>query len=698
MYIFRKCVYICSLLLLFFKACHATRLISTSETSFVKELSINSSVSITYANVLVRSLVINFENKTNEVSFQVRIPRDGYITNFTIITNGRTINAVIKDKNAADEDYNEAKEEGVSAGTVTQQTNVVDDIDRNVFTVRVNVAAKTSLEFRLQYEELLQMNAGIYSQKLFIDSDHVVPQIGVFCEFKEKQKFKQLSYRTPIDATKFMSSEEEILEDGTYSRKIIWKPNEQQQANAQFGFTKPFEIEYELEAPSNDGGIIFFNGNGEFVHFFSSISCDETKVMVKQIVFVIDISLSMTGDKINQVKQTLTQRILPRLRSRDYFNIIVFNQYAILWKKRFLKVTPYNIENAKAFITSNVSADGYTNINDALLKAIGLFDQRLGSPKDKRFGQMIVFLTDGSPTAGVTDIDDIRQNVREVNFYQGVTCCKSVIHTVAFGESANRDFLRKLAHENEGKLTIVRDINDESESLIELFNSIESPFYKNIEFAFTADKISVPDDNITRPQFKLLDCKARLVVAGRTYPNAEIRSKVVASTNNDSIVFGEITTVRARNINEEKLSRLFVYEKINQLLETAEISMDPSRRRTANAQALELSLNYGFVTPLTSLVVTDFLPKRLTNVPPQRNSNVMTRQSNLFDRSDLLGTNINVDDSNIESNDLNIDNVYMDNILQYTETNSVRSSTCTYSAQICLILIKVLFKLVIYLL
>jgi inter-alpha-trypsin inhibitor heavy chain H1 len=662
----------------------------------VKELSIVSNVSIRYANVLVRSLVENLETEDDEISFQVRIPKEAFITSFSIITSEKTINAVIKEKDVAAEEYNSAKEEGVNAGTVTQQTNVADDIGRDIFNVKVNVAAQTTLEFRLEYEELLKKNAGKYSQKLFVDSDHVIPRLEVFCEYREKQNFKQFSYQNPLDGRKIILRNEEMSDDGSFIRKVQWNPSVSQQDSTQFGFTKPFEIEYELEPPK-DGGIVYYNGNGEFVHFFSPTSCEEEDVMSKQIVFVIDISGSMQNDPVKQVRQTMAQ-ILSRLRLKDYFNIVIFNDYATSWSIRFRQATAANIEDAKQFVSSKVIAKGSTNINDALLKAISLFSQTLESSEDSHIGQMVVFLTDGSPTVGVTNREDIRENVRDINFYDGVMCCKSIIHAIAFGKGADRNFLRTLANENEGTLTIVRDIDEESESFIDLYHGIESPFYKNIEFTFTADKKIIPEENITRPQFKLLDCNADIVVAGRTYPNAEIHSVIIASENNDRVVFDNITTVRTRDIDEKKLARLFIYERVKQLLEEADISTDSNSKKLANDKALELSLEHNFVTPLTSLVVTEYSPEKLTNIPVQTKSNPMSKTKNNQGASSFSpGAYYDAYDYGVDDLTSQPDYVDIDNSLQLVGGNSASFMTFNYGIKmISFLTIQILYKLFVY--
>lgn len=604
-----KLIYIFSFTTVYFAECYgADPLHKNTGLVTVNELSITSNVSIRYAKVLLRSLVKNSDSKSHEVSFEVRIPHEAYITSFTIVTNEKTIHAYITEKVKAAEEYNQAKENNVTAGIVTQKSKVADDMDRDIFSVKVNVAAKSSLKFRLEYEELLRKNAGIYSQILFVDTDHIIPYLEIVCEFKEKQKFKRMVYKSPLDAEKMAINGEEIDGYGNYIKKIVWRPSETDQESA--FLEKPFEIQYELEPPE-DGGIVFLNGKGEFVHMFST-PCEETKIMMKQIVFVIDISGSMKGEPIKLVLKTII-KILTQLRTQDYFNIIVFNDKSRMWRRDFQPASLYNIADAKAFVETELVAGGATNINDALLGAISLFGSKYESVENDRSGQMIVFLTDGETTTGERNLDKIRTNARRMNYYESDKCCKSSIYTIAFGKGADVDFLAVLASEHSGTLTIVRESSVENNEMLELYHGLENPYYKEVEFTFRVGNEIIPAENITRTRFRQYDCGNELVVGGWTYQNAEIKPVITAEGIEDSIVFDSVPTVRTQNVDTETLSRLVVYQMVKQLLKEASVA-NKERSQEATDKALELSLKYGFVTPLTSLVVTDIFKKPTESV------------------------------------------------------------------------------------
>lgn len=572
----------------------------------VREFVIVSNIVFRYAHVTVRSYVENKGSSAKEVNFQVRLPKEAFITGFVLVTNNKTISAVVKEKGKALIEYNNAKQGRAGDGCVTRQT-LTDDFDRDVFDVNVNVAGGTDVELRLEYEELLQRHAGKYSQKIYVNSEHVIPKLEVKCELKDKQKFKLLKYRTPFYTERVHAAytSGSTDSDGYYYSKIDWKPSTAEQENAQTRIDTAFEVEYDLDVRKK-GGIVVINDKGEFTHLFSG-PCDERKIMNKQIVFVIDVSGSMDGNPVEQVKEAMTS-ILARLRPHDYFNIILFSDGTVMWKGNFQQATPINVNAGKVFVKGMVKADGSTNINDALLLAVDMFDRDVESISTEKYGQIIVFLTDGSPTYGETDTKAIRRNVRARNYIDGERCCKASINTIAFGKFADKNFLQVIAHDHEGILTIIKETesNLADGELIKVYKGIENPYYKNLQFSFTTDGKEIPQTNITQSQFLQYDCGNEIVISGWTRPIAEVTPKVKVNDVENEEEFLSIPIINVAKADSEILSRLVAYNRLKALLRKAETTLYPEKKAEANKMALELSLKYGFVTPLTSLVVTDF--------------------------------------------------------------------------------------------
>ena len=94
--------------------------------------------------------------------------------------------------------------------------------------------------------------------------------------------------------------------------------------------------------------------DGYFVHF---IAPSRLEPVSKNVLFILDVSGSMSGVKLSQTKDALST-ILDDLREGDMFNIITFSTSLKFWHDEgLLPATEENIRKAKEFIQA-MEGDG----------------------------------------------------------------------------------------------------------------------------------------------------------------------------------------------------------------------------------------------------------------------------------------------------------------------------------------------------
>lgn len=609
----------------------------SDEFIIVKEFDVSSTVVSRFADVHIKSVIYNSDVSDREVGFQVRVPKSAFIQSFWLNVNNKTIRAEIKEKHEAEQIYNDAKVENITAGKVSQRVRLTDDINADVFGIKVNVGAQNMVEFHLQYQELLERFTGKYRQMIYIETEEEISKLSVTCEVRERENFTNISYKTPYSPDmQYTDIEESVTDDGLFSRTMTWEPLEGEQAD--FGkVMEPFIIEYELE-PSEPGGYVYYSADGEFAHLFS-LSCSQSNIMSKQIVFVIDVSGSMKGTPINQVSRAMNS-ILSQLRENDYFNIVLFSRKIIIWNPRFIQATDINLRLAKEYLDDHLIALSATNINEALLRALRLFETQQETLPGTReaFVRSIIFLTDGEATEGVTNVNDIRANVRSANFYGGIECCKVSIFTIAFGVKADRDFLRVMANENGGYPTVIKENEDDEANtqLLESYESIQNPTLRNVKFSFMSDEAFIPKENITQSSFLQYDCGSEIIVGGWSKPGLPVSSQVEADGSFEKIKFNTIPSFETTDVNSKFLARMVQYKRVKEFLKVAEMSTDEQLQSEATEMALQMALEYKFVTPLTSLVVTEFRNK------PRANSDPYINNRSFFPRNDNVASDFNL--------------------------------------------------------
>ena len=86
------------------------------------------------------------------------------------------------------------------------------------------------------------------------------------------------------------------------------------------------------------------------------------------VVFALDKSGSMWGTKLDQTKEAF-RSMISSLDREARFSILGFNYATSPWRTRLVKASPYNVEEARGFI-SRLSAGGGTNMHAALIDAV----------------------------------------------------------------------------------------------------------------------------------------------------------------------------------------------------------------------------------------------------------------------------------------------------------------------------------------
>ena len=118
----------------------------------------------------------------------------------------------------------------------------------------------------------------------------------------------------------------------------------------------------------------------------------------RDLVAVLDVSGSMSGEKLNQAKAALVQ-LVGALRSGDRFRLIAFSSTVRTHSSGWREVTPDNVRDAQDWVRS-LTAEGGTNIAGALTEAFA------AAPAEGSLG-VVVFLTDGLPTVSETNPERI---------------------------------------------------------------------------------------------------------------------------------------------------------------------------------------------------------------------------------------------------------------------------------------------------
>ncbi|XP_060071790.1 inter-alpha-trypsin inhibitor heavy chain H4-like [Ylistrum balloti] len=574
---------------LLIRACGANDVVSSPYiTSFLTE----SSVYSRFANVYVTVQVENDADESRTAMFSIQVPKEAFITSFSMENDGRIIHGVVKEKIEADAAYEAARQDGQTAGRISEVAPPPGRAMKN-FVMYMNVAANSDAIFKLSYQELIKKVLGTYTQKIHIEPNQIVENLTVVVSLQEPQGIDKFSYTLPgseVSLTNSISSQNTLVHMSERKRKLVYTPSLANQLDFfGSGMKGDLTIKYTLTAPQTNGGTLLVN-NGAFVHFFSPSGLSK---MSKTVIFVIDVSASMRGNKIRQVKVAM-HSILIRLRTGDFFNIILFNTRVHRWRPDPVLATVTNTYSAISFVDDMI-AMGRTNINYALVSGVRDINNAF-----RNRGNLVVFLTDGLPNAGESNETLILDNVQRTNSDGLVS-----IFCLGFGNAVRFDFLRQISLQNQGKAYVIYEDEDASVQLDDFYRGVESVTLKNIEFHYPADLVVTED--LTDTSFPNFFEGSEIVVSGYLQPEVDIASNPLTAS---IIAVGVDKDVTFHSTAEPETGetlhfaqRLWAYKKIKEYLDLALISSREDRHKYEQ-KALTLSLRYSFVTRLTSMVVT----------------------------------------------------------------------------------------------
>jgi Ca-activated chloride channel homolog len=308
----------------------------------------------------------------------------------------------------------------------------------------------------------------------------------------------------------------------------------------------------------------------------------------KDLLLVLDQSGSMDGEKFRQA-QTALRYILEHLNPGDRFNIIAFSTGIETYAT---SLRPANEANEALPWVDRLSAQGSTDINRALLEAASMIN-----PERPAY---LIFLTDGLPTEGVIDSQQILNNLSAV--------ASPNLSLFAFGVGYDVDtyLLDSLAQRHHGSSTYVLPGEPLDEILSAFYARIGTPVLTNLSL----DLGAVSAYDIYPNPLPDLFSGSQIVAVGR-YRRGGPADVTLSGYVNDKLrtfEFPEQVFVDDLQFSSEgssSIPRLWATRKIGYLLN--QIRLQGPDQETID-QIVRLSIRYGIVTPYTSYLVTEEMP------------------------------------------------------------------------------------------
>ncbi|XP_070539152.1 inter-alpha-trypsin inhibitor heavy chain H4-like [Ptychodera flava] len=575
----------------------------------IQKFHVTSRVTSRFAVTEVTSEVDNQADISKEVTFDMQIPESAFVTGLNVKIGNKTYSGKVFAKGDAAKVYKAARRNGKTAGHVRVRVRA-----RESFRVAMNVEAGTRVKFVLTYQEMLYRRHGIYEHRISVRPRQIIDDLKVSVFITEPQGLRFVKV-PPIqanaidrwsgnDATNKLATIDLLSPE--HVRVAFTPSREEQRAVSWTGITGDFVVQYDVTHNFNAGELQVLGSY--FVHHFSPFS-DGKRPAKKNVLFIIDVSGSMTGEKIIQTKMAFRE-ILGDMRSDDKFNIIAFNDELAMWhNSSLMSVSDDNRLSAVAFVDGLV-AQGSTDLNAALVKGLKM----LNTFRDNIAGQveheawMVIMLTDGNPTEGITNYEKIQENVA------ALAKGRFSIFCLGFGSDVIFEELEKLSFQNKGVARKIFVAADARLQLASFYDEVANPAMFNINISYPGN--SVVQDSLTQTEFPVFFDGSEITVVGKLTDDGQkqLKTEVTAlSPDNTVNLQGEISLEQEsdgygkldKDSVDHVTERLWVYLTVNQLLNEMRRTDDRDSREKLKQRAVGLSITYGLVTRVTSMVVVD---------------------------------------------------------------------------------------------
>ncbi|KAF4023983.1 hypothetical protein G4228_015868 [Cervus hanglu yarkandensis] len=559
----------------------------------IRSLKVNCKVTSRFAHYVITSQVINSADTAKEVSFNVEIPKTAFISDFAITADENTFTGDIKDKVTAWKQYRKAAISGENAGLVRASGRTMEE-----FSIHIMVGPQSKATFRLTYEEVLRRKLMQYDIVIKVKPKQLVQHFEIDVDIFEPQGIRNLDVEASFLPKKLAA---QLIKKSFSGKKghVLFRPTVSQQQTCPTCSTTllngDFKVTYDV---NRDNVCDLLVTNNYFAHFFAP---QNLRKLNKNVVFVIDISTSMEGQKVKQTKEAL-HKILGDLRPGDHFDLVLFGSAVQSWKGSLVQASSANLEAARNFV-KQFSLAGATNLNGGLLTGIEILNKAQQShPELSNHASILIMLTDGEPTEGVTDRTQILKNVRDA--IKG----RFPLYNLGFGRDVDLNFLEVMSLENNGRVQRIYEDHDATQQLQGFYEQVANPLLRDVELLYPREAVS----DLTQHRHKQYYEGSEIMVAGRIADHklssfkADVRADAEGQEFMTTCLVDEEEMkklLRERgHMLENHVERLWAYLTIQELL-AKRMKLEGKEKANVSAKALQMSLAYQFVTPLTSMTV-----------------------------------------------------------------------------------------------
>jgi Ca-activated chloride channel family protein len=543
----------------------------------VKSIKIDTKISSQVATTHVEQVFRNNTSFTLEGTYFFPIPETASIAEFAIWEGDRRLVGEVRTREEARRIYDEIVRRQRDPGLLEYAGK--DLFQASIFPIPPNSDKK----LEITYTQVVRAEGGTVSYRYPLGTGRQMVEIGSVAGRVEVESNQPL--RNVYSPTHSLD-----VKRANDRRSVV------SFENAAGKESQDFQLFYTISKEDFGLTLLTHREPGKDGYFLLMISPKEDwsdqEYSAKDVVFVVDTSGSMAEEgKMEKARSALLYGVRI-LRPQDRFNVISFAGEERLMEAGLIAADDKGRQRGEAFVKS-LKPVGGTNINGSLLASLAQFTE-----DNRERPKIIVFMTDGLPTVGTTNIAQIVDNVRKAS-KPGVR-----LFPFGVGYDVNTALLDKLASENGGMADYVEPKEDLEVKVSNFFTKVNYPVLTNLKL----DMGGAQTDLIYPRGIPDLFRGSQVTLIGRYTGEANLESVRLTLTGQSG---GSTRTYHYDNLafprrteNNDYLPRLWATRRVGWLMEQVRSNGEQKELRD---EIVDLGTRYGIVTPYTSYLATENL-------------------------------------------------------------------------------------------
>ncbi len=594
----------------------------------LKHTAVVADISGFIARVTVTQTFYNPYDENIEAVYVFPLPNTAAVDDMTMVIGERKIVGVIKRRADARAMYEQAVSQGMTASLLEQERP-------NIFTQTVgNIKPKTEVKIVISYIDVLKYDMGTYEFHFpMVVGPRYIPGAPIIKDLP----IDDVKLPTPDGVKKNAETgnvpNTDKVPDASRITPPALKPNERNGhditlsvmldagvpfhdlkvvnhiANVDLGRknnasvvlspadsvpNKDFVMRYTVVGEKPEMAVLTNcpdSGKGYFMLMVQPRLEDEKAAPPREMVFLVDVSGSMSGQPTGKVKQCMRD-FLASSRSNDTLQVITFAGTANKVFEKPVPVTPENIKKALDF-TNGYQGGGGTE----MLKGIKMV---IDEPVDPNRVRVAIMLTDGFIGNEAEIIEAVgKSSSNQLYFW-----------TIGIGSSPNRFLLDGVAKQGGGMSQVVELNTDPKDIVDKMVERIHKAQLSNVKIDWNGLQIF---DTYPR-RISGLWAGRPIIMYGRYSDGGNTSIKISGMAEGKPIGYSLNVTLPSGNATEhDVLPKVWARQKIEDLSEQMFYGDDPQ----VVEEITNVALDYKLMSQYTSFVAIDTKDMDNLTEPPK---------------------------------------------------------------------------------